>query len=80
MAEIRHVGDLGNVEVGDDGIAKINIKDNIISLQGQHNIIGRTAVVHADSDDLGLGGHELSKTTGNAGGRLACGVIGVAKI
>lgn len=73
------MGDLGNVEAGDNGVAKINIKDSIISLQGEHNIIGRTVVVHADPDDLGQGGHELSKTTGNAGGRLACGVIGLAK-
>jgi Cu/Zn superoxide dismutase len=36
----------------------------------------RTVIVHADVDDLGLGGHELSATTGNAGDRLACGVIG----
>jgi Cu-Zn family superoxide dismutase len=36
-------------------------------------------IAHADVDDLGLGGHELSKTTGNAGGRIACGVIGLAK-
>ena len=36
-------------------------------------------VIHADVDDLGQGGHELSKTTGNAGGRLACGVIGICK-
>ena len=35
--------------------------------------------VHADPDDLGRGGVELSKTTGNAGGRLACGVIGITK-
>lgn len=35
--------------------------------------------VHADEDDLGKGGFEDSKTTGHAGGRLACGVIGVGK-
>lgn len=77
--EVRHVGDLGNITAGDDGVAQIDIKDSIISLQGEHNVIGRTVVVHADPDDLGQGGHELSKTTGNAGGRLACGVIGIAK-
>jgi Cu-Zn family superoxide dismutase len=32
-------------------------------------------MVHADEDDLGKGGHELSATTGNAGARLACGEI-----
>ncbi|XP_046752013.1 superoxide dismutase [Cu-Zn] [Diprion similis] len=78
-AEIRHVGDLGNIEAGKDGVAKVNITDKLIQLQGPHNILGRTVVVHADPDDLGLGGHELSKTTGNAGGRLACGVIGITK-
>lgn len=35
--------------------------------------------VHVDPDDLGLGGHELSLITGNAGGRVACGIIGIAK-
>lgn len=77
-AAIRHVGDLGNIEADASGVAKISITDKFISLNGANNILGRTVVVHADIDDLGLGGHELSKTTGNAGGRLGCGVIGFA--
>lgn len=77
-AAIRHVGDLGNIEADAGGVAKISITDKFISLNGVNNILGRTVVVHADVDDLGLGGHELSKTTGNAGGRLGCGVIGFA--
>lgn len=32
-------------------------------------------MVHVGTDDLGKGGHELSSTTGNAGGRIACGEI-----
>lgn len=58
----------------------MDIVDNKITLYGVHNILGRTLVVHADPDDLGKGGHELSKTTGNAGARIGCGVIGIAKI
>ncbi|XP_076372775.1 superoxide dismutase 1 [Tachypleus tridentatus] len=77
--ENRHVGDLGNVEASSDGVAKVDIIDKQISLIGQLSVVGRSIVVHADPDDLGKGGHELSKTTGNAGGRLACGVIGIAK-
>lgn len=77
---IRHIGDLGNITADASGVAKINIRDKMISLQGAFSVIGRTVVVHADPDDLGLGGHELSKTTGNAGARLACGVIGLAKL
>jgi Cu-Zn family superoxide dismutase len=74
---IRHVGDLGNIEANAQGEANININDKMISLSGANSIIGRAVVIHADPDDLGKGGHELSKTTGNAGGRLGCGVIGI---
>ena len=74
----RHVGDLGNVIAGEDGIATYEIEDHLIMLYGDTSVIGRSFVCHADEDDLGQGGHELSKTTGNAGDRLACGVIGLS--
>lgn len=77
--DVRHVGDFGNIEAGSDGVAKISIVDHLASLTGQHSIIGRAVVVHQDADDLGLGGHELSKTTGNAGARISCGLIGLTK-
>ncbi|GER50139.1 superoxide dismutase [Striga asiatica] len=75
--EIRHAGDLGNINAGDDGVADVKIADSQIPLTGPNSIIGRAVVVHADPDDLGKGGHELSKSTGNAGGRIACGIIGL---
>uniref|UniRef100_P81926 Superoxide dismutase [Cu-Zn] n=1 Tax=Halocynthia roretzi TaxID=7729 RepID=SODC_HALRO len=75
--DIRHVGDLGNITADSSGVATVNITDRMISLTGEHSIIGRAVVVHAGEDDLGKGGHEDSKTTGHAGGRLSCGVIGI---
>ncbi|KAL0323516.1 UNVERIFIED_CONTAM: Superoxide dismutase [Cu-Zn] 1 [Sesamum angustifolium] len=62
---------------GTAGTASFTIVDNQIPLSGPNSIVGRAVVVHADPDDLGRGGHELSKATGNAGGRVACGIIGL---
>lgn len=75
--EIRHVGDLGNVQFQANHQAQLNFVDSVITLRGPNNILGRTLVLHAQKDDLGQGGHPLSETTGNAGPRVACGVIGI---
>jgi Cu-Zn family superoxide dismutase len=70
-ADKRHVGDLGNIEADENGKVELNIKDKIIKLHGPHSVIGRGLIVHAKPDDY-------SQPVGNAGGRVACAVIGVA--
>jgi Cu-Zn family superoxide dismutase len=82
----RHVGDLGNIEAGPEGVASGVIVDRFIKLQGPTSVLGRSIMVHADPDDCGRGdnsmGHvkppvngKCSKVTGNAGARVACGEI-----
>lgn len=78
-AEVRHVGDLGNVKTDAKGVTKGSKQDSLIKLFGPTSIIGRTVVIHAGQDDLGKGDSEESLKTGNAGGRSACGVIGITK-
>ena len=70
-----HVGDLGNITADEDGTASFSIQANRVDLIGDRSVVGRGIVVHADQDDLGKGGDEESLKTGNAGDRLACGVI-----
>ncbi|KAF4617466.1 hypothetical protein D9613_006097 [Agrocybe pediades] len=74
----RHVGDLGNVDADERGEADFVLTDSLLSLNGPTSIVGRSVVVHAGTDDLGLGGNEESLKTGNAGARAACGVIGLS--
>jgi Cu-Zn family superoxide dismutase len=68
----RHVGDLGNLEANARGVAKLELVDPVISFSGPHSIIGRAVIVHADPDNFG-------QPVGNAGGRVASGVVGIAK-
>jgi Cu-Zn family superoxide dismutase len=69
----RHVGDLGNVRADDSGKAKIDAVDDKLRLDGSDSIVGRAVIVHAKPDDL------KTQPTGNAGDRVGCGVVGVAK-
>ncbi|KAK1140212.1 Superoxide dismutase [Cu-Zn] [Aspergillus melleus] len=74
----RHVGDLGNFKTDAEGNAVGSKQDKLVKLIGSESVLGRTLVVHSGTDDLGRGGNEESKKTGNAGTRPACGVIGIA--
>lgn len=76
--EHSHAGDLGNIK-SKNGVSKGVIKTNKISIKPglKNSIIGRMIIVHEDRDDLGLGDNDESKKTGNAGKRLACGIIGI---
>lgn len=74
-SQIRHVGDFGNVEQ-QDGPATLTLKIATLQLAGATSVVGRSVVLHSGEDDLGLGNSPLSKTTGNSGARLACGIIG----
>jgi len=73
--EVRHIGDLGNVKADEQGNSKGEITDRFIKIFGEHSVVGRAFMVHADPDDLGKGGNDTSLTTGNAGARIACGEI-----
>ncbi|KAK6185184.1 hypothetical protein SNE40_007472 [Patella caerulea] len=75
-SQIRHVGDLGNVREDGFGNIRAVLSDSMASLVGPYSINGRAMVLHANEDDLGRGGNSGSTTTGNAGGRLGCCVIG----
>jgi superoxide dismutase, Cu-Zn family len=69
----RHAGDMGNIEADQSGVAHLEYNDPVMKLSDHGAIIGHGIIVHANPDDL------KTQPTGNAGGRLACGVIGVGK-
>ena len=74
----KHNGDLGNIIADYNGVAYVDILNNSFLLNGENSIIGRSLVVHADRDDLGVGKYPDSLTSGHSGDRIACGVIGLA--
>lgn len=72
------VGDVGNADADEAGVANVKIEDRRVKIFGPHSVIGRSVVICAGADDGGRGGQETSLTTGNAGPRVAYGVIGMA--
>lgn len=77
----RHVGDLINNIIPKKGVVNIKFNDSLVNLWGENNVIGRMIVIHSDRDDLGIyrNTDNKSATTGNAGDRIACAIIGLSK-
>lgn len=72
----HHHGDMiNNIYSNLKGEVDIVYYDKLLKLKGKNHIFGRSVVIHEGKDDLGLGGNKESLVTGNAGGRLACGII-----
>lgn len=69
-SKIRHAGDLGNLSA--DGAGEAFLELRVAGLPPA-DIVGRSVVIHAGTDDL------TSQPAGNAGPRIAVGVIGWAK-
>ena len=67
----HHAGDLGNIRANDEGVAIIDKKYSFISLKegAKESILNKAIIVHSGRDDL------KSRPSGDAGKRIACGVI-----
>lgn len=69
-----HAGDIGNLEVNEDGTASITFETDQWCIdcddEGK-NIVGKAIIIHEAADDF------ETQPTGDAGGRVGCGVIEV---
>ena len=73
----KHAGDLPNLEVNKDGTAEVTVVATGTTLgNGPGSLLkegGTSIVIHAGPDD------NMSDPAGNAGSRVACGVVVTAK-
>jgi len=67
--ELAHTGDFGNIEVDEEGMGTLKLFVPRLTLTGEkYNVEGKAVILHEKEDDFG-------QPTGNAGGRIGCGVI-----
>ena len=64
----RHAGDMGNIVADEKGSAIVERTFDTFSLTSKDPVMGRAVIVHGKADDG-------TQPTGDAGARLACGVI-----
>jgi Cu-Zn family superoxide dismutase len=70
----HHGGDMDNITANGEGVATVNVHAQGVVLGGgaANDVIGRAVIVHAAQDDY------TTQPTGNAGARVACGVVKVS--
>lgn len=65
----RHAGDLGNIQIGEDGSGSLSLSTTLLTVSpGPNSVVGRGVILHEKVDDL------VSQPTGAAGSRIGCGV------
>jgi Cu-Zn family superoxide dismutase len=70
MEKEHHAGDLGNIEIKADGTGDLELTSSMLTVKpGPNSVVGRSVIFHEKKDDL------KTQPTGDAGGRLGCGVI-----
>ena len=65
--EIRHVGGLGNIIADADGHSKGSMSDHQVKLFDHEkfgSVVGRSMMIHAKEDDLGLGDNSKANEPG----------------
>ena len=66
----HHAGDLGNITIAADGTGSLSIASSMLSVAaGPNSVVGKAVIVHEKADDL------KTQPTGDAGGRVGCGVV-----
>lgn len=66
----HHAGDMNNLTADANGNARVQfLMPDVTVSPGPTSVIGKAVIVHKDPDDY------RTQPTGNAGGRIACGVI-----
>ena len=69
-AEPHHAGDFGNVTADASGNVRTTFTTRSVTVAaGATSAVGHAVILHANPDDL------QTQPTGNAGGRIACGVV-----
>lgn len=71
----HHAGDMDNITADAEGVARVDVHVAGVTLGGgaASDIANRALVVHASPDDY------TSQPAGNAGARVACGVIAITQ-